>query len=216
MLHPIHLDRLRYPMGSSGWPGHGLQTPAYVIFTTQNFGFFPQWEDIHQLQFSIWVSQFLFSVWKISSLLQWIVSNETGCYWISHFLDDFPLLECMCMSLREFMDAFYFIMQDICMPVVKCITLGLAQILEYLGLILNFILQTIQIPEKKRVKCLALIDNLLSAKGKKVMVKMIQQTAGSLNFICQAIPAGRPFLQSPYRLTWNNNGGRVKEVIIAN
>ena len=96
------------------------------------------------------------------------------------------------------------------MPVVKHKTLGLTQILEYLGLVLNFMLQTIQIPENKRVKCLALINSLLMAKGKKVTVKMIQNTAGSLNFICQAIPAGKPFLQSLYRLTRNNDGGRAK------
>ena len=30
---------------------------------------------------------------KVVSALQWIVTNETGCEWISHFLDDFLLLE---------------------------------------------------------------------------------------------------------------------------
>ena len=33
-----------------------------------------------------------------------------------------------------------------------------------------------------------------------------QQLAGSLNFLCQALPVGRPFLASLYRLTKFNNG----------
>ena len=37
-------------------------------------------------------------------------------------------------------------------------------------------------------------------------MKSIQQTAGALNFICQALPAGCPFLSSLYRLTRTVHG----------
>ena len=42
------------------------------------------------------------------------------------------------------------------------------------------------------------------------MVQSIQQTAGALNFICQALPARHPFLPSLYRLTRTVHG--VKRV----
>ena len=119
---------------------------------------------------------------KVACALQWIVSNETGCYWLSHFLDDCPLLQENKPKLQNFMEEFYQIFEEIGMPIAKHKTLGPTQILEYLGLILNFVLQTIQIPDKKREKCVSLINHLLNAKNKKVTVKIIQQTAGSLNF----------------------------------
>ena len=56
---------------------------------------------------------------KVSCCLQWVVSNETGCFWISHFLDDFPLLEKTCETLLEFMNKFYKIMKEIGMPVFR-------------------------------------------------------------------------------------------------
>ena len=48
----------------------------------------------------------------------------------------------------------------------------------------------------------------MSQGPQKVTVKTIQQTAGALNFICQALPAGRPFLCSLYRLTRMHHGSR--------
>ena len=35
---------------------------------------------------------------KVAGTLQWIVKNKMGCHWISHFLDDFPLLGKSCPS----------------------------------------------------------------------------------------------------------------------
>ena len=85
----------------------------------------------------------------VTGTLQWIVINETRCHWISHFLDDFPFLECSCQDLKQFMKNFYSIMQHIGMPIAVRKTLGPTQILEYLGLILNFKAQTMGILEKK-------------------------------------------------------------------
>ena len=46
------------------------------------------------------------------------------------------------------------------MPVAEEKTLGPTQTLEYLGLILNFLIQVIEIPEKKRTKCLLIIQQI--------------------------------------------------------
>ena len=112
---------------------------------------------------------------KVATALQWIVTHETGNSWISHFLDDFPLLGLSHQEVQQFIDEFCAIMQDIGMPVAEDKTLGPTQILEYLGLILNFAMQTVEIPDKKRIKCQTAINKLLSAyrNRQKVTVKDI-------------------------------------------
>ena len=147
---------------------------------------------------------------KVACALQWIITDQTGRVHISHFLDDFLLLGISHEDVCVFILDFYKIMERIGMPVAKEKMLGPTDMLEYLGLILNFIAQRIEIPQKKRVKCIDLITKLIQCcrDRKKVTVKSIQQTAGTLNFICQALPAGRPFLCSPYKLTRTIQGSR--------
>ena len=147
---------------------------------------------------------------KISETLQWIVIHHTTCIFISHFLDDFALLQKTAALLAEFMAEFCELMVRIGMPISHDKTLGPTQHLEYLGLILDFVNQVVGIPEKKRLKCRDLVQRLMNAyKTKsKVTIKYIQKTAGSLNFICQALPAGRPFIASIYRLTRGNDNER--------
>ena len=57
--------------------------------------------------------------------------------------------------------------------------------LNYLDLTLHFKLQLICIQERKRVRCLALINNFLDVFNKKtkVTVKTVQKLMGSFNFI---------------------------------
>ena len=161
------------------------------------------------LPFGTTSSCFIFE--KVVTTLQWIVSNEMGCFWISHFLDDFPLLHKSCESLIWFMGEFNRLMADIGMPVAVSKMLGPMPMLDYLGLTLNFLLQLITIPEKKHQKCLDHVNHLLQAHitCKKVTVKQIQQAAGSLNFICQALPAGLVFLSGLYRLMRSDSGHTV-------
>ena len=149
---------------------------------------------------------------KVTTALQWIVTEQTGCTWISHFLDDFPQQERSKHQLLKFMSQFQDILTDIGVPIAENKTLGPTVQLEYLGLMLDFHLQVIKIPEVKRIKCLNLLDQFLQAKQEKrnVTVKRVQQLAGSLNFICQALPAGRPFLASLYRMTRSTTGVKLK------
>ena len=181
-------------------------------------------DDIHLLAFSfngaIYINSSLpFGVAsscaifeRVACALQWIVIHHSKRSSMSHFLDDFPLLEsspcCLCQFMTEFED----IMQDIGMPIAANKTLGPTPVLEYLGLLLDFPNQVIKIPLSKRTKCLKLIDSFLSAHAhkRKVTVKTVQKLAGSLNFICQALPAGRPFLVSLYRMIRTRGGAKLK------
>ena len=149
---------------------------------------------------------------KVARAFQWIIINETKNSNISHYLDDFPLFADSEENLTAFMTEFYNIMAQIGMPVAVEKTLGPTQLLEYLGLLLDLINQCIGIPEKKRTSCLKKVQKLLDAKLSRsaVTVKHIQKVAGSLNFLCQALPAGKPFLHSLYALTRGSPGKSAK------
>ena len=56
---------------------------------------------------------------KVATLLQWIVTNETGRDSISHYLDDFPLLGALWDETKQFVEVFYDIMARVRMPIAK-------------------------------------------------------------------------------------------------
>ena len=136
---------------------------------------------------------------KVARLLQWIIVAKMDISWISHYLDDFIVLAQSIAQLLILMEQFKTVFLSIGMPLAEEKTLGPAPILEYLGFLLNFTRQIMQITDKKRQKCLQMIDELLAkrnTKGQKVTVKELQKVSGLLNFLCHAIPAGKPFLMS--------------------
>ena len=71
----------------------------------------------------------------------------------------------------------------------------------------DFFRQVVKIPEDKIGKATELITNTLNtlslsdknSKG-KVTVKELQKITGTLNFLCKAVPSGRPFLRRLYDL----------------
>ena len=134
----------------------------------------------------------------------WIIVAKMDISWISHYLDDFIVLAQSIAQLLILMEQFRTVFLSIGMPLAEEKTLGPAPILEYLGFLLNFTHQIMQITDEKREKCLQMIDELLAkrnTKGQKVTVKELKKVSGSLNFLCHAIPAGKPFLMIMYKLT---------------
>ena len=194
------------------WCQKCLQKPRNVKKNAQISQFCIEQKDLYKCVPPLWSSIQLLNFWKVAGALTWIVTNKRGCHLISHFLDNFLLLERLCSDLKLFMNKFYEIMRKIGKPIAVRKTLGPTQILEYLGLILNFKKQTAGIPEKKWLKCLELIGKIISVhcSGKKVTVKLIQKTVGSLTFICQVLLAGWTFLVSLYRLTRTPEGALHK------
>ena len=150
---------------------------------------------------------------RVATVLQWIVTSETGWKWISHYLDDFPMLARTRAGLQEQIQNYLALMKRIGMPVAEDKTLGPTQFLEYLGLLLNLLNLTLQIPDDKRVKNIEKIDSLLAAfRGRtNVTCKEIQKVAGSLNFICAAIPAGKVFIADLYKLLRAPDGSKRKQ-----
>ena len=139
---------------------------------------------------------------RVATVLQWIVTSETGWRWISHYLDDFPMLAKTREGLLEQIEKYKALMKRIGMPIAEEKMLRPTQFLEYLGLLLNLLDLTLQIPDDKRISNIEKIDKLITAHRKRenVTVKEIQKVAGSLNFICSAIPAGKVFIADLYKL----------------
>ena len=140
---------------------------------------------------------------RVATVMQWIITSEMGWRWISHYLDDFPMLAKSKPALKQQIQKYYDLMKRIGMPVAEKKMLGLIQLLKYLGLLLNLINLMLQIPDDKWLKNIKCIDKMLEVhrSRKNTMVKKIQKLAGSLNFICAAIPAGRVFIADLFKLT---------------
>ena len=147
----------------------------------------------------------------VATLLEWIVCYHKVREEMSHYLDDYSLLGRGYRDTEIFMEQFMDIMREIGMPIAKNKTIGPCVILEFLGMLLDFYHQTLGIPDKKREKCLSLVNDLIEAHRSRtsVMVKKIQKVAGHLNFICQAIPAGRTFLSDLYTLVAPQYPGQI-------
>ena len=109
------------------------------------------------------------------------------------------------MVLVQQMQKFTDIMVAIGMLLAEEKTLGPGPIIEFLGMVLNFLQQLLQIglPKKKKDHCLDLLNEMVGLyhTHQKVTVKQVQQLVGHLNFICQALPTGRLFLVLLYHLT---------------
>ena len=146
---------------------------------------------------------------EFATSVQWILDNETNSTNSSHYLDDFIMVHASSTMCAYYMST----LQDICnfigAPLSPDKMEGPMQItcINFLGLTLNFLKQDVQIPLEKVQKAITQIDYLLSTqyvnnknlKG-KVQVKSIQKLTGLLNFICRAVPCGRPFLCRLYNL----------------
>ena len=144
---------------------------------------------------------------EFATSIQWILDNETDSTNSSHYLDDFIMVHASSTVCAYYMSK----LQDICDFIGAWLspdkTVGPIQIINFLGLTLNFLKQVVQIPLEKVQKAITQIDYLLSTqyvnnknlKG-KVQVKSIQKLTGLLNFICRAVPCRQPFLCRLYNL----------------
>ena len=86
---------------------------------------------ITSLPFGLALSCLIFE--KVTMLLEWIVHEEMGCYYLAHYLNDYPLLGTSEEDVQEFIDKFVEIMDRIGMLVAEEETLLPTQLLVYLG-----------------------------------------------------------------------------------
>lgn len=86
--------------------------------------------------------------------------------------------------------------QEINFPVSMEKTEWAVQIIIFLGILLNAVRLSLQVPDDKRNKAVAQLQQIIEAK--KIKVRPLQQLTGLLNFICKAIFPGRAFTRRMY------------------
>ena len=174
------------PLAPSQWPLTGFSfIGAFFIQTQMLFG-----ASASCLHFE-----------KVARLLRWIIQNEHPPALITNYLDDFWLTQKLKDELAQLANIFTWIIEQ---EIGHNKTLGPAMMLDFVGLTADLINLRVLLPEDKRQKSLNIIDKLLSAhtEGKFIKVKDLERCTGILNYACQAIPIGRPWLQSCCALQW--------------
>ena len=132
---------------------------------------------------------------KVSDAISYLVTFRTGKKNIN-YLDDYffaALLKLLCnQQVRTFLD----VCSAINFPVSMEKTFWATDCLSFLGLLINTRLQVVLIPIDKIDKALKLIDYILSKK--RITLETLQQTCGTLNFLCKCIVPGRAFTRRLY------------------
>ena len=142
---------------------------------------------------------------KVATLLKWIIQNEFSWVHITNYLDDFWLTQKTKVKIRLLAKSFIQIIEhDIGFLISRNKTLGPARELNFVGLTADLVNLRILLNEDKRLKSLNMIAKLLLAHKKRafVSIKDLEKCTGMLNYACQAIPMGHPWLQSVYALQW--------------
>jgi len=130
---------------------------------------------------------------KFAHFLQWAVErNLQGL--VLHYLDDFLFggraTSQHCQSaLDRFMDT----CKALGIPIAEEKTVLPCTRLTFLGIEIDTEAMLIRIPMDKIERCNLILRNILAKN--KTTVKNIQSLIGLLNFLCRAIPMGRPFIR---------------------
>ena len=135
---------------------------------------------------------------RISNALKHIVEVlEQAWNVISNYLDDFLFVHYIRSQCNRVLRKFIKICQEICFPVAEDKTEWAAEIIVFLGIVLNGRQLTLMIPEDKKWKAINLLTKFANAK--KVTIKDIQVLTGTLNFLNRAIVPGRVFTRRMYK-----------------
>ena len=195
------------PLAVSQWRLTGFKFKgAYFIQTQTPFGA---------------VASCLHFEW-VARLILWVIRHEVPQAFLCSYLDDFWLTQKELKDLQNLANHFYRIVEsEMGFPISHNKTLGPATKLDFVGLTADLVNLRISFPEQKRLKALKYIEVLLQAYENNdfVKVKDIERCTGMLNYACQAIPVGRPWLQSGYALQWaggDNKTWRTVSPLVAN
>ena len=84
------------------------------------------------------------------------------------------------------------------MPVLPEKSVGPVQVIQFLSLTIDTVQMVVKVPEDKRADILKILTKIIHKR--KATSSDLQSLAGKLNFLCKAIPAGRPFIQNVYKM----------------
>lgn len=130
-----------------------------------------------------------------STFLEWVIRDVTRTNNIAHYLDDFILAAHNAKQCAKHLDSSLQIMQQLGVPIAPQKTVQPTTCLTFLGLVIDTAKGQIQLPQDKVAQLVNQLSQIVSSTSKKVTLHTLQSIVGKLNFVCRAIPMGRPFLR---------------------
>ena len=135
---------------------------------------------------------------KFSCSLDFIAKRR-GILSITHYLDDFLIVNSCQKSCQSDLSRFESLCDDIGVPLAPNKTVGPSQLIEFLGLEIDSVAEQVRLPMDKLHSLKLQLSSLLSRKS--CTLSDLQSVLGSLNFACRVILPGRAFLRRLYHLT---------------
>ena len=126
-------------------------------------------------------------------LIEWKTSSQ-GL--ITNYLDDFLFLALMVLRCNYLIRRFLQLCEELGIPVSLEKTEWAAEIVIFLGILLNGKDFTFGVPIEKQERAMGMLKYMLDQK--KVTVKELQALCGYLNFLCRAVFPGRAFVRRMY------------------
>ena len=118
---------------------------------------------------------------------------------VTHYLDDFVFIAPTKGACQEHLSNFTAACGELGVPIAGKKTEGPAQVLSYLGLVIDTVSCQVKVPADKVSKITRQVEGILG-KTKATLVQ-IQSLIGSLNFLCRAVAPGRAFTRRVMALT---------------
>jgi len=136
---------------------------------------------------------------RFSTALEWIAQNKLAISASVHILDDFLFINKKFSLCKGDLDRFQRMCKLLGVPLAPEKTVGPDTCLPFVGIELDTVRSEARLPPEKIIKCQAQISEMLSLS--KVKLKTLQSLVGLLNFACQVVLPGRPFLRRLIDLT---------------
>ena len=111
-----------------------------------------------------------------------------------HYLDNFFTVHKLAYICSNIMGSFKQVCQEIGMPVSPKKAVDPVQIIQFLGLTIDTVLMVIKVLDDKRADILKILTKMVHKR--KATSLDLQSLVGKLNFLCKALPAGKPFIQN--------------------
>ena len=118
---------------------------------------------------------------------------------ILHLLDDFLIVFPNHDLCKGQLDLFLMLCHYLGIPMAPEKTIGPSSAISFAGIELDSVQMEARLPPDKLAKCQDLISGFL--KRRKVTLREIQSLTGLLNFACNVVVPGRPFLRRLIDLT---------------
>jgi len=130
---------------------------------------------------------------RFSTALEWIAQNKLGIAATVHILDDFLFINSSFSFCQGDLQRFQKMCTLLGVPLAPEKTVGPSTCLPFVGIELDTIQSEARLPPDKIEKCQEQISSMLNSS--KATLRSFQSVIGLLNFACQVVLPGRPFLR---------------------